>query len=257
MKRSITQVGQLLIMLMALATTNLKAQVSRDSALFKELQHQDSLLFEVGFNQCDLKVIAGLLPDQFEFYHDKDGITTSKTAFINTLRSNLCSTGQNSTQRVLVDGSLEVFPLYKQQQLYGAIQMGIHQFGGVTARFMHLWLKENEKWVSSRMMSYDHVAGDVPKITDVAYVTLTLAEIAVYVGAYEFSPDFTLFIVQEEGNLYGDAQGQKVKINPYGNHKFLDESQTMRLNFVLNQSGVVTGLEMEGPEGKMVAQKLD
>lgn len=258
MKRSITQVRQIFIILIVLVTsTEIKAQVSRDSGLYETLKSKDSLLFEVGFNHCNLKVIEGLLPDRFEFYHDKDGIITSKEGFINTLRENLCSTGQNITQRVLDQGSLEVYPLYEESRLYGAIQMGIHQFGGVTARFMHLWLKEEGEWMPSRMMSYDHVAGGAPKVTDVEFILLSLAEMSVYLGAYEFSPDFTLSIVQEGGILYGDAQGQKVKINPYGDHKFLDESQTMNLNFVVDPAGRVTGLEMEGPEGKMVAQKIN
>jgi len=253
MKKNI-QVATILFII--LISNMLNAQSSKDSELFNLIKTKDSLMFEVGFNQCDMTQFDQLLPEKFEFYHDKDGIITSKDVFISNLRKNLCSTGKNSTQRILVEGSMEVYPLYDEGELYGALQMGIHQFGNTTAKFTHLWLKKKGEWMPSRMISYDHKMAEISKIVDVTFIQLSSTEMAVYLGDYQFSPDFTLSIIQEKGKLYGDAQGEKAEIKPYGNHQFLDDSQTMKLRFTTNKAGNITGLIMVSPDGEMSAQKV-
>lgn len=257
MKKIVTLYCQVFVLLLVFKTEQVNAQISHDTDLYKTLKAQDSLLFQVGFNQCDLQVIDSLLPDRFEFFHDKDGYITTKEVFVTTLKDNLCSQGQNLTERVLVEGTLEVFPLYEKGKLYGAIQRGVHQFGNTTARFTHLWLKEQDRWVPSKMMSFDHVTQPAKSRANVSFIELSQIEMNRYLGAYQFSPEFTLSIIYEEGRLFGDAQGQKVAIFPYQSHKFLDESQTTNLNFLVDDTGKVTGLEMDGPEGKMRAKKLD
>lgn len=51
------------------------AQIEKSSDLFTTLKEKDSLLFEVGFNQCNLKQMKKMVVDDIEFYHDRDGIT--------------------------------------------------------------------------------------------------------------------------------------------------------------------------------------
>lgn len=214
-------------------------------------------MFEVGFNECNLAFFESLLPEQFEFYHDKDGVITSRSVFIKTLKDNLCSSGKNTTKRVLKDGSLEVFPLRKHGELYGAILTGRHNFGNTIARFTHLFLIEDGEWLPFRMMSYDHKPQSPEVISDITFIQLSLDELARYLGDYEFSADFTLSIIEEQGRIYGDAQGQKVEIKPYGDHRFLDDSQTTALTFISNESGSITGLKMASPEGVMIAKRLN
>ncbi|MFT5922027.1 MAG: hypothetical protein ACI8TS_001359, partial [Flavobacteriales bacterium] len=50
------------------------AQVSEDSELYETLLKSDSLLFEEGFNNCDLELVDRILSTDFEFYHDQNGI---------------------------------------------------------------------------------------------------------------------------------------------------------------------------------------
>ena len=85
------------------------AQVSQDNQLFKVLKAKDSLMFEVGFNHCNLEQIEQLLPEKFEFYHDKDGIITSRTAFIKSLNENLCSSGKTPTKEFLKKAAWKYF----------------------------------------------------------------------------------------------------------------------------------------------------
>lgn len=136
------------------------------SELFDQIMTMDSLLFEVGFNQIDTAQMASLTSADFEFYHDDNGIVDSKTAFLNSINS--LKDLPFKTWRTMVDGSMEVFPMYKDngQVLYGAIQKGVHEFyqqkegeearKTSTARFTHLWMIENGDWKLKRVLSYDH-----------------------------------------------------------------------------------------------------
>ncbi|MFT5255191.1 MAG: hypothetical protein ACI9RL_000530, partial [Candidatus Paceibacteria bacterium] len=66
-----------------------------------------------------------------EFYHDLGGITNSKRTFINSIKNGLYKSNVYRSRRALIAGSLEVFPLHKNDTLYGAIQKGEHRFFGM------------------------------------------------------------------------------------------------------------------------------
>ncbi|WKL46222.1 nuclear transport factor 2 family protein [Flavobacterium pectinovorum] len=149
------------------------SQEDNNSALYKTIMSKDSLLFNVGFNTCDISQFENLFTDDFEFYHDKDSIS-DKALFLKNLKKGLCgSIGTYQARRYLVPNSTEIYPLYKKGVLYGAMQMGIHQFYeksvgkneslanakenfGSTARFTHVWLLQNGVWKLRRSFSYDH-----------------------------------------------------------------------------------------------------
>ena len=79
----------LLIIMMISALTI--GQVKKDSELFLTLKKNDSLLFDVGFNKCDLSSFEHLISADLEFYHDQGGLTTNKEDFLNDVRNNICS----------------------------------------------------------------------------------------------------------------------------------------------------------------------
>lgn len=144
-----------------------KAQVSETSELFLKLKTNDSLLFNVGFNECDVIQFKKLIAEDFEFYHDEAGVMKSKEEFMEGITNGLCGTlNPTKSRRELVVESLEVFPLYKNGELYGAIQNGEHKFfesvnggpesKGSIAKFSHVWIKEDQGWKIRRVLSYDH-----------------------------------------------------------------------------------------------------
>jgi hypothetical protein len=146
------------------------AQVESNSDLYKTILSKDSLLFQVGFNTCDISQFETLLSEDFEFFHDKDSISYRK-AFLNGIRNGLCkSPSTYQSRRELVSGSTEIFPLYKKGILYGAIQHGKHRFYenmqgkperfASEARFTHAWILENGLWKLNKGLSYDHQTGD-------------------------------------------------------------------------------------------------
>ena len=142
------------------------SQEARDSELFLTLKDNDSLLFDAGFNNCDIKAFEHLIAEDLEFYHDQGGLTTNKEDFLTNVRNNICSSPDKKPIRKLDFESLQVFPLYKNGILYGAIQMGRHDFfiqepgkemyQTSTALFTHVWLLRDGKWILKRVLSYDH-----------------------------------------------------------------------------------------------------
>lgn len=145
------------------------AQVDKNSDLYKTILSKDSLLFEVGFNTCDIKQFENLLSDSLKFYHDKDGIS-DKTKFLADLKNGICNNQTNrQVQRFLVKESTEIFPLYKNDVLYGAVQNGEHKFsekresqGGI-AKFTNVWQLENNEWKLTTSFSFDHQADENKK----------------------------------------------------------------------------------------------
>jgi hypothetical protein len=139
------------------------AQVDKNSEIYKTLKAKDSILFERAFNKCELEKLAPIISGNFEFYHDMTGIQ-NKEEFINAMKKNVCASPGNY-KRQLLENFLEVYPLKKNGNLYGAIQKGKHTFqekqNGVLstvgiANFTHLWILENNQWKLKRVFSYNH-----------------------------------------------------------------------------------------------------
>ncbi|MEM9076178.1 MAG: nuclear transport factor 2 family protein [Bacteroidota bacterium] len=156
------------ILAMAFSLTAI-SQVSKDSELHLALKSKDSLLFNAAFNACEIEVLNSLFTEDFEFYHDKGGITNGKEAFVQQIATGCdrwYGKGPQPAKRILVDGSLEVYPLQKNGTLYGAIQHGIHSFEflnedkeyqkGDIAKFTHVWILDGDYWKLKRELSYNH-----------------------------------------------------------------------------------------------------
>lgn len=140
-------------------------QADEKSPLFIALQKKDSILFEQGFNNCNMEAIANLLDSTFEFYHDQNGVQ-DKQLFFQGFKESICENPKGKPIRKLVKGSLVVYPLKNEGQVYGAIQMGMHDFyirdsGNnlrftESAKFIATWLLENGDWKLKRELSYNH-----------------------------------------------------------------------------------------------------
>jgi hypothetical protein len=150
-----------------LVSGTVQAQVSTDSELFNSLKACDSILFEIGFNKCQIQRSAALMADDLEFYHDQSGISKSKAEFIAIMENGLCNKNrQEQIYRFLIDKSMEVYPLYDNGVLYGALQNGQHFFSSNKnmtyeesdnyAFFSHLWIIANDEWILKRVISYNH-----------------------------------------------------------------------------------------------------
>ncbi|MDP1762650.1 MAG: nuclear transport factor 2 family protein [Sediminibacterium sp.] len=134
-----------------LETANKYSPVSKE--IYDEIVSMDSIFFEA-YNTCKLDVMASILSDNIEFYHDQGGLSTSKKDILEALKNNICG----KVTRELQIGSIEVYPIPG----YGAVEMGIHGFhnnqektGNPTrfAKFVQLWHNENGQWRMTRVIS--------------------------------------------------------------------------------------------------------
>ncbi len=149
----------------------MKCQIDKNSPLFLELKKQDSLFFERGFNNCDMAYLEKTIDENLKFYHDNGGFQDKKL-FMERTKQNICSNPNQKPIRKVIASSLEVFPLYNNGNLYGAIQTGEHQFYireknkkdvlGGQAKFTSVWTKKDGNWLMSDVLSYDH--GDPSKL---------------------------------------------------------------------------------------------
>ncbi|NJB37717.1 nuclear transport factor 2 family protein [Croceivirga sp. JEA036] len=144
-------------------------QLNKTDELYKLLAKKDSLLFDAAFKTCNTDYLDQLFTEDFEFYHDKGGFTEGKEAFLRPMQEACNRRGSRAlppAKRHLVTDSFKVYPLYKKEVLYGAIQHGVHSFSsldqnqtykkGDIAKFTHIWIIENGEWKLKRELSYDH-----------------------------------------------------------------------------------------------------
>ena len=131
------------------------AQSAKDS-LYKEIARMDSVVFNA-FNTRDIEQFKSFFAEDLEFYHDKGGLTGYDHT-INFLKTT--AKQNNQLRRELVKGSLQVYPIPG----YGAMEIGAHTFCHMengkqdcgTFKFVQIWQKKNDKWIITRVVSYDH-----------------------------------------------------------------------------------------------------
>lgn len=239
------------------------AQVEVDSELYKTLKANDSLLFDEGFNKCNLKAFENLIADDLEFYHDVSGITNSKAEFIETFKNNICGNLDNKSKRALVPGTLQVFPLYNSGQLYGAIQKGEHRFfvpvkggsetPGSIAKFTHLWLKEESGWKIKRVLSYDHKS-ERKSVTN-KIISLPESELAIIAGTYKAQQAGTVVISLIEGVLQVKTGEMQANIYPKSSLVFFHKEAPLTFEFIKNKNGGISKMVVS-ENGKVVEEAI-
>jgi ketosteroid isomerase-like protein len=135
----------------------------KSGELYDTISKLDSTFFKA-LNECDLKKYESFLAFDYEFYHDKQGLTVSKASEMES-RSLFCGEQRERQQikRELIKESLEVYPIAN----YGAIENGEHIFHLVIdentskpvskAKFTSIWRFDNNGWKLARTISYNHV----------------------------------------------------------------------------------------------------
>ena len=140
---------------------------SAKSELYNRIVELDDRLFKLGFNACDLQSLSDVTADDFEFYHDQAGTNGSKESFVASIDTYVCN-NEYRAQRRLRPETMLVFPLYRGEELYGAVQTASHEFFALypdgreqltdTAKLFTLWIKTANGWKMRRSFSYDHIS---------------------------------------------------------------------------------------------------
>lgn len=152
-------------LLLAASATSAMAQGPGDVDLFQALKEHDHVFFERGFNQCDLAYLEQAVHPQLRFYHDQGGFQDYE-AFLGNTRKYICADPGRKPIREVDSDSLQVFPLHANGTLYAAIQTGRHRFYirepgkddvlTSIARFTHVYVIEDGRWLLKEVLSYDH-----------------------------------------------------------------------------------------------------
>lgn len=124
---------------------------SETAKLYDTIVLLDSLLFD-SYNRCKPEQYEAMLSDDFEFYHDKGGFSSSKKENVEGIIKYIC----RKVRRELLPGSIEVSVIPG----YGAVELGVHRFINLVERsvsayskFVIIWqFKENE-WKVTRVIS--------------------------------------------------------------------------------------------------------
>ncbi|WP_422092162.1 nuclear transport factor 2 family protein [Tenacibaculum ovolyticum] len=130
----------------------IKAYKAVDINLHNEIVKMDSIYFNA-YNTCDIKTQANIYHENLEFFHDKGGLSTSKSDLLKALKNNICS----KVTRTLIKGSIEVYPIKD----YGAIQIGYHKFynnqepnaKSIPSKFIVVWKQEKKQWKITKVIS--------------------------------------------------------------------------------------------------------
>lgn len=137
--------------------------------LVATLAEKDRQLFDAVFG-CKPALLETLVAEDFEFLHDKHGLTTRSGAqFVKDIAA-MCERQAAGTdfraRRELVPGSMSVHVIGG----YGAMQMGTHRFYALragkpdqlteTGKFIDLWKRDGDGWKLARVISYDHVLAE-------------------------------------------------------------------------------------------------
>ena len=147
--------NQTLLLTVFLTALSVQAQ-TKPQSLFETIRTLDAQLFDA-YNHCDLEKLGSFLADDLEFYHDVTGLTRTREANIEAVKNNICG----KVTRVLVPGSLEVYPLKD----FGAVEIGVHRFHHPgkddaeplgEAKFIHIWRNQDGIWKITRVISFDH-----------------------------------------------------------------------------------------------------
>jgi hypothetical protein len=126
--------------------------ISEEKELHQIISDLDRIFF-TAYNTCDLETQEQLISEDLEFYHDKGGLSTSKTEMLAALKNNICG----KIRRELVEGSIEVTEIPD----FGAVQMGLHKFYNneepnaisKPSKFVTLWKKTAQSWQMTRVIS--------------------------------------------------------------------------------------------------------
>lgn len=264
MKSNILKKWGLFILVSIISVIHLNAQSTNPKTLdlHQLLAQKDSLVFEVGFNKCDTTMTKSLIAEDFEFYHDTGGIDASQQEFMNTLKNGLCRTGKNELRRELVKGSLKVFPLKDNGNLYGAIQMGVHRFTEINskktnehtlAQFTHLWLLKEGMWKISRVLSYDHKQISENSKKKEIFVSESILEN--YIGQYRGPQTGLVTISKKNNQIEMNAGKMKFIIYAQSETLFFHKESPLTFEFIKNDKNQVIKFIVR-EQGKIVEEAI-
>jgi hypothetical protein len=216
------------------------AQPGRDAV--KQLIFKKDSTFWVAYNNCDIAGMEALISNDVEFYHDKGGITYGLAEVTKTMKNNLCSNPDFRLRREAVKGTVEVFPLAKNDTIYGAIISGQHyfyinekgkkEFRDGLAKFSQLWLIKDGVWKMHRILSYDHQPAPYENTRSEIKIADNILDR--YVGRYKASLPDTLIVFKNDKLLHLTVGKDSWILHPQSETVFFLTERDLEFEFSKN-----------------------
>lgn len=118
------------------------------------------------FNACEVQKQTNMNAEDLEFYHDIGGVMRGRASFAEATAKNICGRSGWRLRRAEVPGTVKIYPLRSNGEVYGAVISGEHYFYHTNkgqpetlegrARFTHTLLLKNGEWQVARVLSFDH-----------------------------------------------------------------------------------------------------
>ncbi|MGI4843484.1 MAG: nuclear transport factor 2 family protein [Janthinobacterium lividum] len=118
------------------------------------------------FNACEVQKQTRMNAEDLEFYHDIGGVMRGRASFAEATAKNICGRSDWRLRRAEVPGTVKVYPLRSNGDVYGAVISGEHYFYQTNkgqpetlegkAGFTHTLLLKNGVWQVARVLSFDH-----------------------------------------------------------------------------------------------------
>jgi len=204
------------------------------------IRREDAAFWEA-YNQCDVGRMSQFFRPDFEFYHDKGGLTVGLDSFVALLKTGLCAKPNFRLRREAIPETVKVYPLQKNGVTYGAVLSGDHYFyvndngkpeyrDGV-AKFFHVWLLKDGVWKMARAISYEH--RDAPYQNSRNEITIPVETLELYAGQYEAPKSGALTVTRANHFLMLVLAGdKKFVLHPESENVFFTTDRDLTFEFV-------------------------
>ena len=256
----------IICMLSLFTFSGTKAQES-DQQLTDTILRLDHQFWD-SYNNCDLEKFAVFFTDDVEFYHDKGGITLGIKDLVASMKNGLCGNRDNfKLRREPVPSSIRVFPLRKNNVIYGAIISGEHifnvwekgkkEFADGAANFTHLWLLKNGNWKMARVLSFNH--HEAPYMTKKTAIHVSESVLRKYAGSYKGPQSGLVTVKSEKGALVLTIGKKTFEVYPEKENLFFFKERDLTFGFQVQGNKVIKMIvsERDVPVEELEAVKAE
>jgi hypothetical protein len=206
------------------------------------------------FNACDAKAMGQFLAEGFEFYHDRGGVTLSRTAMVDATMKGICGNPNVKVRRVPLPDTIRFDPIPG----YGGVLTGRHQFYQTetgmperltgTAWFTMLWHYDQGRWLLTRGLSLDHQP--VPYAPPQPGLALPDKALDHFAGRYVLPNAGDILITRSNGRLLLSGRNLNLTFAPRTISRFFALERPLQIEFSGEAGGratIITVIENGAP----------
>lgn len=256
MVRSISLLGSLCAIALAAAPLPAIAQsapATLPADTEKSLRDADAGYWQA-FNACDAKAMGTFLSEGFEFYHDRGGVTLSRTAMVDATMKGICGNPNVKVRRAPLPETIRFDPIPG----YGGVLTGRHQFYQTetgmperltgTAWFTMLWRYDQGHWQLTRGLSLDHQP--VPYAPPEPGLALPDKALDRFAGRYVLPNAGDVLIARSNGRLTLSGRNLNLTFAPRTASRFFALERPLQIEFSGETGGratIITVIENGAP----------